>query len=120
MASPARRAHGPRQHSPRSLPQPRVALADRLHGGEPDPVRLHELLTVHGHPAGRRSEREGVKGDRKAGSFDRIALTYDAWYETPLGRLVDRLEKGAVFGLLEEADGGLALDLSCGTGHYTL
>ena len=52
--------------------------------------------------------------------FDRIASSYDRWYETPLGRLVDRLEKEAVFGLLEEVGGGLALDLSCGTGNYTL
>lgn len=53
-------------------------------------------------------------------AFDALARSYDAWYETPLGRLVDRLEKDAVFSLVETRPGELALDLSCGTGHYAL
>jgi ubiquinone/menaquinone biosynthesis C-methylase UbiE len=43
---------------------------------------------------------------------------YDAWYETPLGRLCDRLEKEAVFSLFQPK--GLVLDIGCGTGNYTL
>lgn len=52
-------------------------------------------------------------------AFDEIAAVYDAWYATPAGRLADRLEKAAVFALVPPAP-GLALDLSCGTGHYAL
>ncbi len=61
-----------------------------------------------------------MREDQGAGSFDSIASAYDAWYETPLGQLVDRLEKEAVFALVEAKPGALALDLSCGTGNYAL
>ncbi|MBI2528158.1 MAG: methyltransferase domain-containing protein [Candidatus Rokubacteria bacterium] len=54
------------------------------------------------------------------GLFDTLAPTYDAWYGTPLGRLVDRLEREAVLGLVGEKPGVRALDLSCGTGRYAL
>jgi ubiquinone/menaquinone biosynthesis C-methylase UbiE len=53
-------------------------------------------------------------------AFDALASSYDAWYETPLGRLVDRLEKEAVFALVEAKPSELVLDLSCGTGNYAL
>lgn len=43
---------------------------------------------------------------------------YDAWYETPLGSLCDRLEKEAVLTFLKPE--GLVLDMGCGTGNYTL
>jgi ubiquinone/menaquinone biosynthesis C-methylase UbiE len=52
-----------------------------------------------------------------AGSFDPAA--YDAWFQTPVGRLTDRLEHEAVRALLPEP-AGVALDLSCGTGNYAL
>lgn len=61
-----------------------------------------------------------MRQDRGAGCFDSIAPTCDAWYQTPLGRLADRLEKEAVFSLLENRAGDLALDISCGTGSYAL
>src|SRR3972149_362214 len=54
------------------------------------------------------------------GQFDTLAPAYDAWYDTPLGRVVDRLESGAVLGLVGEGPGAWALDLSCGTGRYAL
>lgn len=54
------------------------------------------------------------------GEFDTLAPAYDAWYDTPLGRLVDRLEGEAVLGLVGEGSGARALDLSCGTGRYGL
>lgn len=44
---------------------------------------------------------------------------YDAWYETPLGILSDRLEKRLVFSLIEIKQGA-ALDVGCGTGNYTI
>ena len=43
---------------------------------------------------------------------------YDAWYETPLGSLCDRLEKEAIFRLFKPK--GRVLDAGCGTGNYTL
>ena len=62
--------------------------------------------------------RSEAPGPERA--FDSIAAGYDAWYATPLGRLVDRLEKEAVLTLVGGAVGGLTLDLSCGTGNYAL
>ncbi len=61
---------------------------------------------------------EPVRADVAA--FDSIAAGYDAWYATPVGRLVDRLEKNAVLGLIGDRAEGVALDLSCGTGNYAL
>lgn len=45
---------------------------------------------------------------------------YDAWYETPLGRLSDRFEKELVFSLIEAKPGEAILDVGCGTGNYTI
>ena len=45
---------------------------------------------------------------------------YDAWYETPLGRLSDRLEKDLIFSIAGVKGGEKALDLGCGTGIYTI
>lgn len=45
---------------------------------------------------------------------------YDAWYETPIGRLSDRFEKELVFSLIEIKHGEAALDVGCGTGNYTI
>ncbi|MDA8336901.1 MAG: methyltransferase domain-containing protein [Peptococcaceae bacterium] len=52
--------------------------------------------------------------------FDDHAAGYDAWYATPMGGLVDRLEKEAVFRLLEPRRGQTILDVGCGTGNYAL
>lgn len=52
-----------------------------------------------------------------AGPFDPAA--YDAWFQTPVGRLTDQLEHEAVRALLPQP-AGIALDLSCGTGNYAL
>jgi len=52
--------------------------------------------------------------------FDDHAEGYDAWYATPMGRLVDSMEKEAVFGLLEPVPGLSVLDVGCGTGNYAL
>lgn len=53
-------------------------------------------------------------------NFSSLAPTYDAWYSTPLGSLCDRLEEDAVFSLADVKDGELVLDVSCGTGNYSL
>lgn len=67
------------------------------------------------------SEAPGIEPPRRDGNgFDGLAAGYDAWYETPVGRLVDRLETRAVLALVDRPPGALALDLSCGTGRYAL
>ena len=53
-------------------------------------------------------------------NFSSLAPTYDDWYKTPLGSLCDKLEKDAVFSLADVKEGELVLDVSCGTGNYSL
>jgi ubiquinone/menaquinone biosynthesis C-methylase UbiE len=48
-----------------------------------------------------------------------VADAYDAWYETPLGRAVDRAEKAALLKIASPMPGELALDVGCGTGHFS-
>ncbi len=52
--------------------------------------------------------------------FDTEAEIYDQWYGTPLGNFVDRLEKEAVFSLLNPSEGSSIIDVGCGTGNYSL
>lgn len=52
--------------------------------------------------------------------FDQLAAEYDSWYQTSLGSLADALEREAVLGLAGAVNGRIALDASCGTGHYAL
>ncbi|MBN1399243.1 MAG: thiamine diphosphokinase [Anaerolineae bacterium] len=47
-----------------------------------------------------------------------VARLYDAWYETPLGARVDRLEKALIADLAEPRAGERALDVGTGTGHF--
>jgi ubiquinone/menaquinone biosynthesis C-methylase UbiE len=53
-------------------------------------------------------------------TFDDQAAAYDRWYATPLGQLVDRVEKEAIFALLPEVGGQRVLDVGCGTGNISL
>ncbi len=53
-------------------------------------------------------------------NFSSLASSYDDWYQTPLGKLCDKLEKDAVFSLADVKEGELVLDISCGTGNYSL
>jgi len=50
--------------------------------------------------------------------FEAAAPFYDAWYEMPLGRLVDKLEKDLIYGLAAPAAGERVLDVGTGTGHF--
>jgi ubiquinone/menaquinone biosynthesis C-methylase UbiE len=54
-----------------------------------------------------------------APAFDQAA-SYDRWYATPLGKLVDQVEKEAIFGLLPDLAGRLVLEVGCGTGNLSL
>jgi ubiquinone/menaquinone biosynthesis C-methylase UbiE len=51
--------------------------------------------------------------------FDSIASEYDHWYETPMGRYVDRVQKRAMMKMARPNRGEKALDLGCGTGNLT-
>jgi ubiquinone/menaquinone biosynthesis C-methylase UbiE len=51
--------------------------------------------------------------------FDDQAAAYDCWYATPLGQLVDRVEKAALFALLPDLNGRRVLEVGCGTGNIT-
>jgi len=53
-------------------------------------------------------------------SFDEQAAAYDRWYTTPLGELVDRVEKEALFAFLPEVNGRRLLEAGCGTGNISL
>jgi len=53
-------------------------------------------------------------------AFDDQAATYDRWYATPLGQLVDRVEKEAIFALLPEVKGLRLLEVGCGTGNISM
>jgi ubiquinone/menaquinone biosynthesis C-methylase UbiE len=55
-----------------------------------------------------------------ASSFDDQAPSYDRWYSTPLGQLVDRVEKEAIFAHLPDLHDRLVLEIGCGTGIISL
>lgn len=56
----------------------------------------------------------------KRNKIDWRPQAYDAWYETPIGRLSGRLEKELVFSLAGLKRPETALDLGCGTGIYSI
>lgn len=47
-----------------------------------------------------------------------VASAYDAWFTTPMGRVVDALEKRLIMRLARPMAGERALDVGTGTGHY--
>jgi ubiquinone/menaquinone biosynthesis C-methylase UbiE len=52
--------------------------------------------------------------------FDDIAEGYEGWYETPRGQRASKTEKALLSVLLSGLPGvGSALDVGCGTGHFT-
>lgn len=50
--------------------------------------------------------------------FDPVAADYDSWYETELGRMVDRVERELVEKMFQPV-GNIVLEVGCGTGQYT-
>lgn len=48
-----------------------------------------------------------------------IANTYDNYYETEAGKLVDEIEERLIRETLEQIPTGKMLELGCGTGHWT-
>ncbi len=53
-------------------------------------------------------------------TFDEQAAPYDRWYTTPLGKMVDRVEKETLLALLPEVQGQRVLEVGCGTGNISL
>jgi ubiquinone/menaquinone biosynthesis C-methylase UbiE len=53
-------------------------------------------------------------------TFDEQAAPYDRWYATPLGQMVDRVEKETLLALLPEVQGQRVLEVGCGTGNISL
>lgn len=52
--------------------------------------------------------------------FERLAAGYEAWYATPRGRRADRAERVLLARLLAPFTGvQSALEVGCGTGHFT-
>jgi len=47
-----------------------------------------------------------------------VAASYDSWFDLPLGRTVDALEKQLLYDLAMPRDGERALDVGTGTGHF--
>jgi ubiquinone/menaquinone biosynthesis C-methylase UbiE len=52
--------------------------------------------------------------------FDKVADSYDRWYDSARGAMYDRLEKQAFGGLLPDiTKGNRLLEVGCGTGHWS-
>lgn len=60
------------------------------------------------------------RASRDPSPFDREASRYEAWYETPRGRRASGAERALLDTLLAALPGiRSALDVGCGTGHFT-
>ena len=52
--------------------------------------------------------------------FDKLADSYDKWYDSAAGQMYDRLEKKAFDSLAGECNNGKQLlEIGCGTGHWS-
>jgi ubiquinone/menaquinone biosynthesis C-methylase UbiE len=52
--------------------------------------------------------------------FNDQAAAYNRWYATPLGQLVDRVEKEAISTLMPAVNGLQLLEVGCGSGNVSL
>ncbi|WZL74478.1 class I SAM-dependent methyltransferase [Clostridiaceae bacterium 35-E11] len=52
--------------------------------------------------------------------FDAIALDYDQWYESKMGKFVDKVETALAFSLFRPQRGMKILDVGCGTGNFSI
>jgi ubiquinone/menaquinone biosynthesis C-methylase UbiE len=52
--------------------------------------------------------------------FEKIAASYDRWYESPEGRYIDAQENELFLRLVEPQKGQTVLEVGCGTGHNVL
>ncbi len=53
-------------------------------------------------------------------AFDPVAELYDGWFDTPLGRTVDKLEKDLLYRLADLRPSERVLDVGTGTAHFAL
>ena len=50
---------------------------------------------------------------------DKVSRQYDDWYDSPVGRVYDRIEKRAIAETLRSrTEGRRMLEIGCGTGHW--
>lgn len=52
--------------------------------------------------------------------FDPIALSYDQWYESKMGKFVDDVETALAFSLFRPQKEMKILDVGCGTGNFSI
>ncbi len=52
--------------------------------------------------------------------FDRIAGSYDSWYESKIGSFVDMVESRLAFSMFKAEKGMKILDVGCGTGNFSI
>ena len=52
--------------------------------------------------------------------FDQEAVNYDKWYETRMGKHVDKVETECAFSLFQIKPGMQILDVGCGSGNFSI